>query len=175
MKFCYILTVGLTLLFQFQHGASFRVQAKLCKPAHDRMKASRKYLYRHEEGDEIKNMDDLSLKMIPILAASFPGLAFAGDVANVGIVRPFLDIFFGFLSFLFICRTVISWFPATDLNKLPYSIVAWPTEPLLKPVRGLIPLQFGVDISSIVWVMLLNFLREILTGQQGILTLLEKS
>jgi YggT family protein len=44
---------------------------------------------------------------------------------------------------------------------------------LLVPVRSLIPTQFGVDISSIVWIFLLSFIREILIGPQGILTLIE--
>ena len=55
----------------------------------------------------------------------------------------------------------------------PFKAIIWPTEPLLVPVRSLVPPAFGVDISAIVWIMLLSFLREILTGPQGILTLIE--
>ena len=98
----------------------------------------------------------------------------AGDLGVLPVARFGLDVFINTLSLLFLCRTVLSWYPKTDLNKLPYSIAAWPTEPLLVPVRSLIPPAFGVDVSSIVWVMLLSFLREILAGQQGILTLLER-
>lgn len=98
----------------------------------------------------------------------------AGDLGVLPVARFGLDVFINTLSLLFLCRTVLSWYPKTDLNKLPYSIAAWPTEPLLVPVRSLIPPAFGVDVSSIVWVMLLSFLREILVGQQGILTLLER-
>jgi len=89
--------------------------------------------------------------------------------------KPILDIFINVMSFLFICRTVMSWYPKTDLNKFPYNVAAWPTEPLLSPVRELIPPAFGVDVSSIVWIALLSFCREIFTGQQGILSLLEKA
>jgi YggT family protein len=42
------------------------------------------------------------------------------------------------------------------------------------PVRELIPPAFGVDISAIVWVGVLSFMREVLTGTQGILALVEK-
>ena len=107
-----------------------------------------------------------------------PMIALAADNDSVlafQIARPILDISVNLLSFLFICRTVISWYPKTDLNAFPYNIAAWPTEPLLAPVRDLVPPAFGVDVSSIVWVAVLSFLREILTGQQGILTLIEKS
>ena len=89
--------------------------------------------------------------------------------------KPILEVFINLMSFLFICRTVMSWYPKTDLNKFPYNVAAWPTEPLLSPVRELIPPAFGVDVSSIAWVAILSFFREILTGQQGILTLLEKA
>jgi len=101
-------------------------------------------------------------------AASVDGLS-ALPVARFG-----FDLFINTLSLLFLCRTVMSWYPKTDLTKFPYVIAAWPTEPLLVPVRSLIPPAFGVDVSAIVWVMLLSFLREILAGQQGILTLLER-
>jgi YggT family protein len=85
-----------------------------------------------------------------------------------------LDNFVNIMSLLFICRTVLSWYPKTDLTKFPYSVAVWPTEPLLVPVRELIPPAFGVDISAIVWVGVLSFMREVLTGTQGILALVEK-
>ena len=107
------------------------------------------------------------------VAASAAGAA-GGELSALSVVRPVFDIFVNTLSLLFLCRTVLSWYPKTNLNEFPYSLAAWPTEPLLVPVRSLIPPAFGVDVSSIVWVMLLSFLREILTGQQGILTLLER-
>lgn len=101
-------------------------------------------------------------------------VAHASEISAIVVARPLFDIFVNTMSLLFLVRTVLSWYPKTDLNKFPYNIAAWPTEPLLVPVRSLVPPAFGVDVSAIVWVMLLSFLREILTGQQGILTLLEK-
>ena len=38
--------------------------------------------------------------------------------------------------------------------------------------RAVLPPAFSVDMSAIVSVMLLSFCREVLTGQQGIRTLL---
>ena len=74
----------------------------------------------------------------------------------------------------FLMRVVLSWFPNYNLNELPWSVVAAPTEPVLKPTRKLIPPVAGVDISPIVWVSILSFLSEILTGPQGLLTIMAK-
>ena len=98
-----------------------------------------------------------------------------GEIPALNVIRPGLDLFINVMTFFFICRTVLSWYPKTELNEFPYNIAVWPTEPLLRPVRDLIPPAFGVDVSSLVWIMVLSFMREIFTGQQGILTLLERS
>jgi len=86
------------------------------------------------------------------------------------VVGPLLSIF----TILFLFRVVLSWFPKYDLNVLPWNIAAWPTEPILKPTRRLIPPVAGVDISPIVWVAFLSFLSEILIGPQGLLSILQK-
>ena len=59
-----------------------------------------------------------------------------------------------------------------DLNKVPANFIAWPTEPFLKVTRVVVPPAFGVDISPIIWFAFLNFLKEILVSDQGILTIL---
>ncbi len=74
----------------------------------------------------------------------------------------------GLMILLFIFRIVLTWYPQADLNRLPFNLVAWPTEPLLVPVRKLIPPLGGVDISPIIWVGILSLVREILLGQQGL-------
>jgi len=83
------------------------------------------------------------------------------------ILGPFLSIF----SFAMLCRVVISWYPSTNLKEVPFNIVVWPTEPLLRAIRGSIPPAFGVDITPIVWLGFFTFLNEILLGQQGLLTM----
>jgi YggT family protein len=118
-----------------------------------------------------------TLSLAAIAVSIFPGVAEATDasMAIAKVISPVLDAFIFGMNFLFVCRTVISWYPKTDLTILPFSAIVWPTEPLLVPVRELVPPAFGVDVSAIVWISLLSFLHEILTGQQGILTLLEKT
>jgi YggT family protein len=123
----------------------------------------------------LNNVPILQIASLSGLVLSFPEIVHAdANTLAVSLARPLIDSFVNIMSFFFICRTIISWYPKTDLKAFPYSVVAWPTEPLLVPVREFIPPAFGVDISSIVWIMLLSFLREILTGQQGVLTLLER-
>jgi len=45
------------------------------------------------------------------------------------------------------------------------------TEFLLRPTRRLIPPLGGVDMAPVVWVGLVTLLREVLLGQQGLLTM----
>lgn len=77
----------------------------------------------------------------------------------------------GLMIFLFIFRIVLTWYPQVDLNRFPFNLVAWPTEPFLIPLRKLVPPIGGVDITPIIWVGILSLLREILLGQQGLLTM----
>lgn len=78
----------------------------------------------------------------------------------------------GVLIFLFIFRIVLTWYPQADLKKFPFILVAIPTEPFLTPTRKLIPPIGGVDISPIVWVGIFSLIRELLLGQQGLLTMM---
>lgn len=73
---------------------------------------------------------------------------------------------------LFILRIVLTWYPHADLNSLPFNLVAWPTEPFLVPLRKVVPPLGGVDITPILWVGILSLVREVLVGQQGILTMM---
>jgi YggT family protein len=81
-------------------------------------------------------------------------------------------LFLGLMILLFILRIVLTWYPQVDLNKLPYNLVAWPTEPFLIPSRKIVPPLGGVDITPIIWVGIFSLLRELLLGQQGLLTMM---
>ncbi|MFB8790583.1 MAG: YggT family protein [Potamolinea sp.] len=78
----------------------------------------------------------------------------------------------GLMIFLFIFRIVLTWYPQVDLNRLPFNLIAWPTEPFLVPLRKIVPPIGGVDITPIIWVGIFSLLREILIGQQGLLTMM---
>lgn len=77
----------------------------------------------------------------------------------------------GVMIFLFIFRIVLTWYPQVDLNRFPFNIISWPTEPFLAPLRKLVPPLGGVDITPILWVGIFSLVREILLGQQGLLTM----
>ena len=110
----------------------------------------------------------------------------AADVAWVGPTKAVLSPLFAVYTLLFLFRTVLSWFPKCaahsspagcgrrgrrpshslrlarryNLNAFPYNVAAWPTEPLLRATRRLIPPVAGVDITPIVWVAVISFFSE---------------
>lgn len=83
-----------------------------------------------------------------------------------------LGILLGLMTFLMIFRIILTWYPQAELQKFPFNLVAVPTEPFLAPTRKIVPPLGGVDISPIIWVGLFSLLREILLGQQGLLTMM---
>jgi len=100
--------------------------------------------------------------------------AFTLAMSPLGITNLSLGLFLALMILLFILRIVLTWYPQANLNKLPFNLVAWPTEPFLIPLRKVIPPLGGVDITPIVWVGILSLAREILLGQQGILTMMNR-
>ena len=74
-------------------------------------------------------------------------------------------------TLLFLFRIVLTWYPRIDLTQGVMRLVGAPTEPLLALTRRLIQPIGGVDVTQVVWVGLISLLRELLVGQQGLLTL----
>ena len=83
-----------------------------------------------------------------------------------------IGLLLGLMTILFIFRIVLTWYPQAELTRFPFSLVVLPTEPLLKPLRKIVSPIGGVDITPIIWVGLCTLLREILVGQQGLITML---
>jgi YggT family protein len=50
-----------------------------------------------------------------------------------------LGLLLGLMIFLFIFRIILTWYPQLDLNRFPFNLVAWPTEPFLVPMRKMVP------------------------------------
>lgn len=73
-------------------------------------------------------------------------------------------------TLLFLFRIVLTWYPQIDLNHRLVRLVSGPTEPLLAPTRRLIQPIGGVDVTPVVWVGLISLVRELLVGQQGLLS-----
>lgn len=75
------------------------------------------------------------------------------------------------MTFLFILRIILTWYPQIELSRFPFNLVALPTEPFLKPTRQVVSPIGGVDISPIIWVGIVTLVRELLLGQQGLIAI----
>ena len=73
-------------------------------------------------------------------------------------------------TLLFLFRIVLTWYPQVDLRQGVWRLVGAPTEPLLALTRRLVAPIGGVDVTPVIWVGLVSLLRELLVGQQGLLS-----
>ena len=73
-------------------------------------------------------------------------------------------------TLLFLFRIVLTWYPQVDLSQGFWKLVAILTEPVLGVSRKLIAPIGGVDVTPVIWVGLVSLIRELLVGQQGLLT-----
>ena len=81
-----------------------------------------------------------------------------------------LGLLLGAWTLLFLFRIVLTWYPQVNLNQGAMRLIGWPTEPLLAPTRRIIQPIGGVDVTPVVWVGLISLIRELLVGQQGLVT-----
>jgi YggT family protein len=73
-------------------------------------------------------------------------------------------------TLLFLARLVLTWYPQIDTNRGLLRWLGALTEPLLAPTRAVIQPIGGVDVTPVIWVGLVSLVRELLVGQQGLLT-----
>ncbi|MGB1252222.1 MAG: YggT family protein [Candidatus Promineifilaceae bacterium] len=74
-----------------------------------------------------------------------------------GTLGLFIDLFY----YILLARVLLSWFPGFRNNpvaRLLYDI----TEPVLSPLRGIIPPMSGFDLSPIILFVILGFIRRML-------------
>ena len=87
---------------------------------------------------------------------------------------PVLHLLLGLLlaawTLAFLLRIVLTWYPQVDLNQGAWPLLAWPTEPVLSVSRRVIAPIGGVDVTPVIWVGLISLLRELLVGQQGLIS-----
>lgn len=81
-----------------------------------------------------------------------------------------LGLLLGLWTLLFLFRIVLTWYPQVNLGQGWGRWVGLPTELVLAPTRRLIQPIGGVDVAPVVWVGLVSLLRELLVGQQGLIT-----
>tara|TARA_B110000438_G_C15216613_1_gene395393 strand:+ start:122 stop:367 length:246 start_codon:yes stop_codon:yes gene_type:complete len=70
-----------------------------------------------------------------------------------------LKILFYSFYYILLARVLMSWFPYSSNNKLT-AFVFDMTEPVLAPIRNLIPATHsGLDFSPLILFIILNFLK----------------
>lgn len=115
---------------------------------------------------------ELPLAVRPLAEVPLPAAA-GGAIASL---LPGFNLVLGLAlalwTLLFLFRIVLTWYPQVDLGKGAMRLVAIPTEPLLAVSRRLIQPIGGVDVTPVIWVGLISLLRELLVGQQGLLSLI---
>ena len=88
---------------------------------------------------------------------------------------PIIDLIIGislsFLTLAFLIRLIMSWYPKIDTKNGLWLIVLLPTNGVLNFTKKVIPPIGGVDVTPVIWIGLISFLREILVGQQGLIKL----
>ena len=73
-------------------------------------------------------------------------------------------------------RIILTWYPQVNLKKGFWLLLVWPTEPILAITRKFVAPIGGVDVTPVIWVGLISLTRELLVGQQGLLSqILQKS
>jgi YggT family protein len=81
----------------------------------------------------------------------------------MNILISVIDLVFTLLSFAIIARAILSWFPQDPYNPSPVIVLLNRiTDPILEPLRRVIPPIGAMDISPIVALVILQVLQAIL-------------
>ncbi|WP_349369049.1 YggT family protein [Salinarimonas sp.] len=80
-----------------------------------------------------------------------------------------IDLILGLLTWVIIGSAILSWLIAfgvvnmqNDVVRAIYDVLSRITEPLLRPIRNILPNLGGIDISPIVLLLIIFFLRSFL-------------
>ena len=82
-----------------------------------------------------------------------------------------LGIILSFLTLVFLLRLIMTWYPKINGENGFWIIVTLPTNQILNITKKLIPPIGGVDVSPVIWIGIISFIRELLVGQQGLIKL----
>lgn len=95
----------------------------------------------------------------------------------ISILFSLIDTILALVIVVLIVYVVISWLYAFDIvsrrNSFVYAIYEFcrrVTDPILKPLRRLIPPIAGVDLSVLVLLLVIQLLRQLLPWLAGVLT-----
>ena len=85
-------------------------------------------------------------------------------------IHLWLGILLAAWTVTFLVRIVMTWYPPKNLQEGFWRFIALPTEIFLSSTRKLVPPIGGVDVTPVIWVGLISLVRELLVGQQGLLS-----
>ncbi|KAJ1462177.1 hypothetical protein M885DRAFT_506313 [Pelagophyceae sp. CCMP2097] len=160
------------LLLGVAHG--FQIRPAAGGTAALRRGASRAAAPRGAADGDVKARRNVGAALVSVAAATAPLCASAAGPEWVEPLATFLGPALFGIQFVMLGRVLLSWYPEININKLPFNLIAWPTEPILRATRSVVPPAFGVDISPIVWIAVASLSSELLLGQQGVLILMQK-
>ena len=86
------------------------------------------------------------------------------------IIHVLLGVLLAAWTLAFLLRIVLTWYPQVDMTKGALPLIALPTEPVLVLTRKVVAPIGGVDVTPVIWVGLISLFRELLVGQQGVLS-----
>jgi YggT family protein len=66
------------------------------------------------------------------------------------------------LTILVVVRVLLSWVPSVDYGHPLISLIVRITDPILQPVRRVLPPVGGLDLSPIISILLLNLVGKLL-------------
>ncbi len=92
------------------------------------------------------------------------------SLAPLPLAHLLLGLLLATWGLLFLARIILTWYPQIDLSQGGLRVLGAVTEPLLAATRRLVPPIGGVDVTPVIWVGLVSLARELLVGQQGLLT-----
>ena len=78
-------------------------------------------------------------------------------------IAELLDALFSAYALILLARVILSWLPVDAHNPI-VRFLHEVTEPVLAPIRSVLPLVGPVDFSPLVALLLLELLRMILVG-----------
>ena len=91
-------------------------------------------------------------------------------VALLPVLHLVLGLLLAAWTLCFLVRIVLTWYPQVDLKSGLWPVVAIPTEPFLAFSRRLVAPIGGVDVTPVIWVGVISLVRELLVGQQGLIS-----
>ena len=100
----------------------------------------------------------LVISVLDFIRAEILGLAFAAQSGPGGIFRLLVAWTFDFIRIAILVRVVSSWLPVSPYSKwIRWAYVV--SEPILKPLRAVIPTMGPIDITPIIAYFLIGFIQ----------------